>query len=97
MMGGRRLSRGFQYERVRELRNLSDQELVSKHDAVVDHANGLPAMDKTPLLNRAQVYADELTRRETERLTKSLNRLTLIIVVATIIGVALTAWSLLSG
>jgi len=50
------------------------------------------------------VYLDELSRRETvrqgkrmEALTRSLNRLTWVITVATLIGVALTAWTLLSG
>ena len=48
-------------------------------------------------LGRAQVYADELARRDTERLTKSLNRLTLVITVATLVGVGLTAWTVFSG
>jgi hypothetical protein len=48
-------------------------------------------------LERAQVYRDELARRETVHLTKSLNRLTWFIAGATIIGVALTALTLLSG
>ena len=62
-------------------------------------------------LRLAQIYLDELRRRETlrqgermERLTKSLNSLTwwivvltVVIAVATLVSVALTAWSFLSG
>lgn len=90
---------------VEELHGLSEQELIWRHDEVADAANRVPgSMTKTPYLDRAQVYAAELARREAvrqgqrmEALTESLNRLTWVITVATIIGVCLTAASLLFG
>jgi len=62
-------------------------------------------------LSRIEAFATELARRETERqgermeaLTTSLNRLTwwivaltVFIAVATLVGVVLTAWTVLSG
>jgi hypothetical protein len=96
--------------RIGELHTLPEAELVERHDSLVAEAN----RTRTPnlqWLERAQVYADELTRRETARqgermegLTRSLNRLTqwivvltVIVVVATLVGVGLTAWTVLSG
>ena len=60
---------------------------------------------KTPFLSYAEPYMNELLlRRETvrqgermEALTSSLNLLTWAITIATVIGVALTALTLLSG
>jgi hypothetical protein len=46
---------------------------------------------------RAQVYNDELTRRETEKLTQRLNRLTWLIAVLTVLSVGLAAWTVLFG
>jgi hypothetical protein len=58
----------------------------------------------TPFLSYAEPYMNELLRRETvrqgermEALTSSLNLLTWAIAIATVIGVALTAWTLLPG
>jgi hypothetical protein len=90
-----RWARLLQGESIRELRELPEAELIEKHDALVEEANSSkkpnPAA-KLQWLERAQVYADELARRETvrqgeriERLTRSLNRLTWWIVVLTVI------------
>ncbi len=78
---------------VRDLRSMSEDELMSRHDS--------------EMLNRSahyNIYLDELRRRETlrqgermERLTSSINALTIIVAIATLVGVALTAWGLLSG
>jgi CHASE3 domain sensor protein len=107
----RRLGKGTPYERVGELRNLSEQELIAKHDSWIDHANNLLASDKTAITNRAQTYMNELHRRESirqgermEALTRSLNHLTkwivaltVLIAIATLIGVFLAALTLTLG
>jgi hypothetical protein len=63
-------------ETIHELRALPREQVIAKHDVPVDEANRSkkpsPAA-KLQWLGRAQVYADELARRDTERLTKSLN------------------------
>jgi hypothetical protein len=79
--------------RVSELRSLPDEELMRLHD--------------TTMQNRAwhyNIFLDELRRREMvrqsermEKLTRSINTLTIVITIATLIGVALTAWSVLAG
>ena len=103
----------FDADNIDDLRALSEQELVWRYDALVDHANTITTMigAKTPFLNHAQTYMNERLRRENvrqgermEALTRSLNHLTwwivaltVLIAIATCIGVALTAWTLLSG
>ena len=79
--------------KIEDLRNMSEEELVRGHDR--------------DMQNRAahyNIYLDELARRETlrqgdrmEKLTRSINALTIVITGATLLGVALTAWSLLAG
>jgi len=79
--------------RVNDLRSMSEEELMRRHD--------------NDMQNRAahyNIYLDELRRRETlrqgermERLTTSINRLTWVITGATIVGVGLTALSLWLG
>ena len=85
---------------VEHLRSTSDEELMRLHNEEMKHRSA-----------HYNVYLDELTRRETirqgermEALTTSLKRLTwwivvltVIIVIATIVGVFLTAWTALSG
>ena len=91
-------------ERVGELRALTKDQVIEKHDAHIDEARRSNKHGvRLVWLRRAQVYADELSRRENvrqgetmEKLTRSLNRLTWVITAATIIGVVLTALSLLS-
>jgi hypothetical protein len=85
-------------ERIDELQALTKEQVIEKHDAHVEEARSSNKQGvRLVWLERAQVYRDELARRETVRLTKSLNRLTWFITGATIIGVALTALTLLSG
>lgn len=78
---------------VEDLRSMNEEELMRSHDRYMQ--------------NRAEhynIFLDELSRREASRqgermesLTKSINRLTLIITAATIVGVILTAWGVLFG
>jgi hypothetical protein len=99
-----RLMRG---ESIRELRSLPEAELSKNYDALMEVSADPSVTNRDAQMRyvaRAQVYADELVRRETirqgkrmEALTTSLNRLTWVITVATIIGVLLTAWAVLSG
>jgi hypothetical protein len=94
-------------EPIRELRSLPEAELSEKYDALMELSADPSVTNRDAVLRyvaRAQVYADELLRRETirqgkrmEALTTSLNRLTWVITVATIIGVLLAAWSVLSA
>jgi hypothetical protein len=95
-----------------ELRRMSEDELMVRYDACMSEAYRASLLDERMLfMERAQRYAGELTRKENARqgermetLTRSLNKLTwwivaltVLIAIATIIGVALTAWTLLSG
>jgi hypothetical protein len=85
-------------ESIEELEALTREQVSERHDAHVKEARSSNKQGvRLQWLERAQVYRDELTRRETVRLTKSLNLLTLVITVATIIGVALTAWTVFFG
>jgi hypothetical protein len=85
-------------ERIDELQALTKEQVIEKHDAHAEEARSSNKQGvRLQWLERAQVYRDELTRRETVRLTKSLNRLTWAIAIATFIGIALTAWSVFSG
>ena len=87
------------------MRDLIEAKLIRRYDEDVDHANRITGMGaKTPFLSYAEPYMNELLRRETvrqgermEALTSSLNLLTWAIAIATVIGVALTVWTLLSG
>ncbi len=80
-------------ETIEELRSIPEEEVCRRHDArAVNTVVG------------TQHYLDELARRDAvrqgermERLTASINRLTWVIMGATIIGVVLTLVSLLSG
>jgi hypothetical protein len=95
-----------------ELRRMSEDELMVRYDARMSEAYRASLLDERMLfMERAQRYAGEVTRKENapqgeqmETLTRSLNHLTwwivaltVLIAIATIIGVALTAWTLLSG
>jgi hypothetical protein len=100
----RRLRR-LEGEHISELRALTTSQVIEKHDARVDEARSSNNHGvRSWWLQRAQFYADELDRREAvrqgermEALTKSLNRLTWAITIATFIGVGLTTWAMLSG
>lgn len=92
-------------ESIDELQALTKEEVIDKHDAHVEEARSSNKQGvRLQWLERAQVYRDELARREMVRLTESLNRLTkrivwltVIIAIATLIGLGLTASALLSG
>jgi hypothetical protein len=87
-------------ESARELRDLSSVELDVRHDVFVGQLNR-PAsariaalIQRQEYISRIDAYLMERKRRETasqgermEALSRSLNRLTVIIAVATIIGV----------
>jgi hypothetical protein len=103
-------------ESISELRELQEEELEPRHDALVAYVARTDPYVTPPIvtqqrLSRIEAFAAELARRETERqgermetLTRSLNRLTkwivaltVLIAVATVVGVILTAWSVLAG
>jgi hypothetical protein len=69
-----------------ELRRMSTDELIQRHNEEM--------RNRAPHYN---VFLDELSRREMVALTTSINRLTWVITGATIIGVTLTALTLLTG
>jgi hypothetical protein len=87
-------------ESARELRELSNVELDVRHDVLVGQLNR-PGQARTAALIQRQEYISridsylmERRRRETasqgermEALSKSINRLTIIIAIATIVGV----------
>jgi hypothetical protein len=80
-------------ETIAELRSLPDEEIIRRHDALTSHT-----------VVGTQHYLDELARRDAvrqgkrmEALTRSINVLTVVITIATVIGVALTAGSLSLG
>jgi hypothetical protein len=80
-------------ETIAELRSLPDEEIIRRHDAQAIHT-----------VVGTQHYLDELARRDAERqgkrmeaLTRSINRLTVLIAIATVVGVVLTGWAVLSG
>jgi hypothetical protein len=78
---------------VEHLRSASEEDLMRLHNEEMKNRSA-----------HYNVFLDELTRRETvrqgqrmEALTRSLNRLTLFITIATLIGVFLTALTLTLG
>ena len=99
-------------ENVDELRNLTEDQVKARHAECLRLVSvARTPDDKGHFLNHARSYTDELARRKMDRqgermetLTRSLNRLTwwivaltVLIAIATLIGVGLTAWTLLSG
>ena len=94
-------------QNIQQLHTLTAEQLIARHDLLLEEARERRHYDPPGaeyFLDRAQAYLTELSRREAvrqgermEALTRSLNRLTWVITIATIIGVALTAWALLSG
>ena len=95
----------FDALKVEELRNLAEEEIIRRHDKVVDHANTITTVGaKAPFLRYAETYRSELLRRETERqgkrmeaLTRSMHILTWVGVGVAVVGAVLTAITLLSG
>lgn len=99
-------------EELGKLRQLSEDALVTRHDECLRAARETGKQEvQRDYLDRAKAYAAELVRREgtkqadrMEALTSSLNRLTwwivgftVLIAIATVVGLSLTAWTLLSG
>jgi hypothetical protein len=93
-------------EKVSELRRLSEPELQRRHDHIMEYIQDMPGVARAETMqaymDRARVYTDELTRREyvrqgekMEALTRSMNRLSVVAVIATIAGSFLTALSLI--
>jgi hypothetical protein len=99
-------------ERIDELQALTKEQVIEKHDAHVQEARSSNKQGvRLQWLERAQVYRDELARRETvrqgermEALTTSLNSLTkwivwltVPVVLATVVSLGLTLWAFFSG
>jgi len=87
-------------ESARELRELSNVELDLRHDVLVGQSNRLGSAQMASLIQRQEyisridAYLMERKRRETARqgermeaLSRSINRLTVIIVISMIVGV----------
>ena len=94
------------HETVEEIRNLPDAELEQRHDAVVQALSdtSMEAQERQLHIERAHAYRGVLAQRESvrqaqriEALTRSMNRLSWVVVLATIAGVGTTVWVLLSG
>jgi hypothetical protein len=97
------------HETLEELRTLSDAELERRHDAVLralsdGHMSGSSAQQSQRYIERAHAYRAVLAQRQNERqaermeaLTRSMNRLSWVVVLATIAGVGTTVWALLLG
>ena len=89
-----------------ELRALPDAEIERRHDVVVKSLtnDSMEAQERQLRIERAHAYRGELSQRQSvrqaeriEALTRSMNRLTWVVVLATIAGVGMTVWVLLSG
>ena len=94
------------HETLAELRTLPDAELERPHDAVVQALTetSMKAQQSQPYIERTHAYRAVLEQRQSARqaerieaLTRSMNRLTWVVVLATIVGVGTTVWALLSG
>ena len=94
------------HETVEELRALPDAEIERRHDAVMQSLSddSIGDLERQIRIGRAHAYRAILEYRQSTRqsqrieaLTRSMNRLTWVVVLATIVGVAMTVWVLLSG
>jgi CHASE3 domain sensor protein len=79
-------------ETIKELRSLPDEEIIRKHDDEAMHT-----------VVGTEHYLKELARRDAERqgrrmeaLTRSMYVLTVVVTIATLVGVLMTAWSILA-
>jgi hypothetical protein len=93
------------HETIEELRVLPDAEIEQRHDATIHSLNdgSIDAQERQLCVGRAHAYRVILEHRQSAReaqrmeaLTRSMNRLSWV-VPATIAGVGMTAWVLLSG
>ncbi len=94
------------HEMVEELRALPDAEIERRHDAVMRSLSddSIGDMERQIRIGRAHAYRAILEHRQSTRqsqrmeaLTRSMNRLTWVVVLATIVGVGMTVWVILSG
>jgi hypothetical protein len=94
------------HETLEELRAVPDAEIERRHDAVVQALSdtSIDAQERQIRIGRAHAYRGVLAQRQSvrqaqriEALTRSMNRLTWVVVLATIAGVGMTVWILLSG
>ena len=94
------------HETMAELRALTDAELERRHDASVQALGdgSMDAQERHLHTERAHAYRGVLWYRQSARqaqrmeaLTRSMNRLSWFVVLATIVGVGMTVWALLSG
>ncbi len=76
------------------MRGLNADELERMTKAELKRRHNEEMQNRAPYYN---VFLNELSRREMVALTKSINRLTWVIAIATLIGVGLTAWAVISG
>jgi len=90
-------------ESAEELHTLAPEEVAARHDVLAEEARRIFSLNREEsmlYLGLAHLYLDELRRRETQRqaermeaLTKSINLLTLVITVATLVGVGVAVWA----
>jgi hypothetical protein len=94
------------HETLEELRAVPDAEIERRHDAVVQALSdtSIDAQERQIRIGRAHAYRIILEHRQSARqaqrmeaLTRSMNRLSWVVVLATIVGIGMTAWALLSG
>jgi hypothetical protein len=94
------------HETLEELRNLPDAEIERRHDATINSLSdsSIDAQERQIRIGRAHAYRAVLAQRQSVRqaqrmegLTRSMNRLSWVVVLATIVGVGMTVWVLLSG
>jgi hypothetical protein len=83
------------HETVEELRTLPDAELERRHDAIVQGLSNssMEAQERQLHIERAHAYRAVLAQRQSARqaermevLTRSMNRLTWVVLLATIVG-----------
>ena len=94
------------HETIEELRALPDAEIERRHDATMRSLSdsSIDAQERQIRIGRAHAYRIILEHRQSARqaqrmeaLTRSMNRLSWVIVLATIAGVGRTVWVSLSG
>jgi hypothetical protein len=94
------------HETVEELRALPDAEIERRHDATMQSLSGnsIGDLERQIRIGRAHAYRAILENRQSirqaqrmEALTRSMNRLTWVVVLATMVGVVMMLWVLLSG
>ena len=94
------------HETLEELRALPDAEIERRHDAIMQSLSdsSIDAQERQIRIGRAHAYRAILEHRQSTRqsqrmeaLTRSMDRLTWVVVLATIVGVGMTVGVLLSG